>query len=84
LLSVLDIIESYIEVAAQLQAIGPEIVNKMVCCFSFFTTLRSLPWLNSLLMLLQVEILTLFNSRTCQLLLGAGATHLGLKGQRVR
>jgi hypothetical protein len=32
---------------------------------------------------LQVEILTLFNSRTCQLLLGAGATHLGLKGQRV-
>jgi hypothetical protein len=26
-----------------------------------------------------VEILTLFNSRTCQLLLGAGATHLGMK-----
>lgn len=29
-LNVLEIIESYIEVATQLQAIGPEIVNKMV------------------------------------------------------
>jgi len=54
-LVLLRILDSYIECAAQLQAVGPEVINKTA------------------------ELLGLFNHRTCQLLLGAGATHMGIK-----
>jgi len=56
LLVLLRIIGQYIECSSQLQAVGSDILNRLV------------------------ELLQVFNSRSCQLVLGAGAMHLsGLK-----
>lgn len=61
LLVLLQIIGQYIECSAQLQAVGSDILNRLV------------------------ELLQVFNSRSCQLVLGAGAMHLsGLKSVRTR
>jgi hypothetical protein len=56
LLLLLKLLGQYVQCAAQLQAVGSDILNRLA------------------------ELLQMFNSRSCQLVLGAGAMHLsGLK-----